>query len=53
MKYAGKLGVRFALILGENEIETNRVTVKDMQGGEPFEVSLDGLAGTIEEKLRG
>ena len=53
MKYAGKLGVRFALILGENEIETNRVTVKDMQGGEPFEVSLDGLAETIAEKLRG
>ena len=43
MKYADKLGARYALIVGQNEVETGRVTVKDMQGGESFEVSLDGL----------
>ena len=43
MKYADKLGARYALIVGQNEVETGRVTVKDMQGGESFEASLDGL----------
>ena len=43
MKYADKLGAHYALIVGQNEVDTGRVTVKDMQKGESFEAALDGL----------
>ncbi len=52
MKYAGKLGVRYALIIGQNEVETGLVTVKDMQGGEPFEARLDSLAQALLERIQ-
>lgn len=43
MKYADKLGVHFALILGDNEIESNKVQLKDMKTGEVKDISLDTL----------
>ncbi|MBQ3077791.1 MAG: histidine--tRNA ligase [Clostridia bacterium] len=51
MKYAGKLGVRFAAIIGGDEVAAGTVRVKDMQGGEPFEAPLDRFAEVIAEKL--
>lgn len=43
MKYADKLGVRFSLILGDNEIESNKAQLKDMKNGEVKDISLDTL----------
>lgn len=43
MKYADKLGARYSLILGDNEIETNKARLKDMVSGETKDISLDTL----------
>ena len=41
MKYADKISSTLAIILGDNELEKNIVTVRDLTTGEQTEVSLD------------
>ena len=41
MKYADKIGARFSLVLGDNELEENRAKVKNMTTGEQTELALD------------
>lgn len=41
MKYANKIGALFTVVIGDNEIETNTVKIKDMETGSEVEVSLD------------
>lgn len=43
MKYANKIGARKTFILGEDELEKQVVSVKDMETGESVEVSFDRL----------
>ncbi|WP_040195461.1 histidine--tRNA ligase [Candidatus Soleaferrea massiliensis] len=40
MKYADKIGAKFTVVLGENEIQTGRVMLKNMQTGVSREVCL-------------
>ncbi|MCI8668768.1 MAG: histidine--tRNA ligase [Lachnospiraceae bacterium] len=44
MKYANKLGAKYTVIIGENEIKENRVMVKRMADGEQTSVLLDEIA---------
>lgn len=44
MKIADKLGARFALILGGDELAKKEITLKDMKTGEQDRVKIDGLA---------
>lgn len=49
MKKANKSGARWAMILGEQEIENMSVSIKDLQGsGEQHEVPLTGLRDFIK-----
>lgn len=48
MKYADKLGAKYTLVLGDNEIENNVAKIKNMATGEETEVPLD----KIEEFFR-
>ena len=41
MKYADKIGARFSMVLGDNEIAENRAKVKNMESGEQTELALD------------
>ena len=41
MKYADKLGARYSMVLGDNEIEQNKAKVKNMETGEQTELALD------------
>ena len=41
MKYADKIGARFSLVLGDNEIAENKARVKNMETGEQTELALD------------
>lgn len=43
MKYADKLGARYTIVLGDNEIETGSANIKNMQTGEQTSVALDKL----------
>ena len=40
MKYADKVGAEFSMVLGDNELETNKVNLKNMATGEQIEISL-------------
>ena len=42
MKYADKKGARFALVIGDNEIEQNKAILKNLRDGDDKrDVSLD------------
>ena len=52
MKYADKLGARYTIVVGDNELETSRAQLKDMNTGATEEVSLDGeLYTVLRQKL--
>lgn len=44
MKYAGKIGAKFTVILGDEELEKNQAVLKDMETGEQIPISLDTRA---------
>lgn len=41
MKYADKLGARFTIVVGDNELESRTAQLKDMTTGETKEIQLD------------
>ncbi len=41
MKYADKIGSKFVLVLGDNELETGKAKLKNMASGEQTDVTLD------------
>ncbi|MDR3240240.1 MAG: histidine--tRNA ligase [Clostridiales bacterium] len=47
MKYADKMGVPYSLILGDNELESGRVILKNMETGEQKEIALQALKDFI------
>ncbi len=51
MKFANKLGVRNTVVIGDSEIESGKVTVKDMNGGESVEMELDGFEDSYQSYL--
>lgn len=48
MKYADKIGAKFSMVLGENEIEQGKAVIKNMSNGEQTEIVLDN---TFAEKF--
>ena len=45
MKYADKIGAKFVIVLGDNELEQKAVKVKNMTTGEQTELALDDSFG--------
>ncbi len=41
MKFANKLGARYCIVLGDNEIKNNSAEIKNMETGETLSVSVD------------
>jgi len=52
LKYADKIGARYVLILGDDEIESNKAKLKDMQTGETKDITLDTLINRLL-KIKG
>ncbi len=50
-KYADRAGIRFVVVLGEDEIAKGMVTVKDLRREDQFEVSRAELASTLRVEL--
>ena len=50
-KYADRAGIRFVIVLGEDEIANNVVTVKDLRREDQFQVSRDELIKTLRVEL--
>jgi histidyl-tRNA synthetase len=51
MELANKLGARFALIVGENEMASGRYALKDMSTGEQQELTRDEIAARLAAAL--
>ena len=41
MKYADKIGARFSMVIGDNELDENKAKLKNMENGEQTELALD------------
>ena len=50
MKYANKIGSRYSVILGDNEIEQDRVKLKNMETGEEELVKVSELIDIMKNK---
>ena len=57
MSYCAKLGIPFAVLLGEDEIAENKLSVKNFETGEQVTVSAEAaialIQGVLAEKNRG
>ena len=51
MSYADRQKIPFVVLLGEDEIRENVVSVKDMNSGEQVKLSPDAAAAFIKEKI--
>jgi histidyl-tRNA synthetase len=50
-RYADRAGIRFVVVLGDDEIAANTVTVKDLRREDQFQVSRAELASTLRVEL--
>ena len=53
MKYADKIGAKYTAVLGDNELENKKVTIKNMQNGNTQELSLDNFVAEFYDVLMG
>ncbi|KLO24890.1 MULTISPECIES: histidine--tRNA ligase [unclassified Marinitoga] len=51
MKHANKIKAHFVVIIGENEIKTDTITVKNMNTGEQFEIENYWAPQILKEKV--
>lgn len=51
MKYADKIGAKYTVVLGDNEIESGFAMLKNMATGEQTEVNLDDFTTALENIL--
>ncbi len=51
MKFADKIGARYTMVLGDNEIEQGKANLKNMDNGEVTEVELESLAENFMQFL--
>lgn len=40
MKYADKIGAKYSMVIGDNELEQNKATAKNMNTGKQYEISI-------------
>ena len=51
MKFADKIGAKFSVVIGDNEIEENKAEIKNMETGEKTTVSLDDFVSNFQDVL--
>lgn len=51
MKYADKIGAKYTMVLGDDEIAKGEAVVKDMDGGETETLALDGLEDSFMQLM--
>jgi len=51
LREADKRGVRYTVILGENELESGKATVRDMKSGDQVDVDLSLLLTWLKERV--
>ena len=51
MKYANKIGAKFCMVLGSNELESGKAALKNMADGSEKEIALEGFAQSFTDIL--
>ena len=51
-KYAARLGARYTVVIGDDEIERGVVQLKDMDAHEQAEVSIDTIVDELKKKIQ-
>ena len=51
MKYANKIGAKYSVVIGENEIKENKITVKHMETGEQAELQIEELTEYMKKTI--
>lgn len=51
MKYSDKINATYTVVIGEDEIESNRAVLKNMKNGEQKDVSLDSIVDRLKNNL--
>ena len=49
MKYANKIGARYSLVIGDDEITKGRANLKNMETGESAELSFDEIINKLKK----
>lgn len=52
MKYANKIGAKYTIMVGDNELSTGKAQLRNMSESSQSEISLDDINGTIKELPR-
>ena len=47
MKYANKLGASFTAVIGEDEVNSGEITLKNMESGDQIKVKKEDLANAV------
>lgn len=50
MKYANKIGAKYSIVIGDTELEENRVSLKHMETGETETIALSDLLSVLQSK---
>jgi histidyl-tRNA synthetase len=53
MKAADRSGARFALVLGERDLEAGEIQLKDLADGSQTAIALDGAAAAVDRAVHG
>ena len=48
MNHADKIKVPKMIIIGKNDLEENKVTIKDMQSGQQEQISIDDIVDYLK-----
>ncbi|WP_246579095.1 histidine--tRNA ligase [Alkaliphilus flagellatus] len=51
LEYAGKQQIPFVIVLGEDEIKTGKVRIRDMKRGSETEILMDEIMSYLKEKI--
>ncbi|MBE6739072.1 MAG: histidine--tRNA ligase [Ruminococcaceae bacterium] len=48
MRYANKIGARFSVVLGDNELESGLIRIKNMETGEDKEIAIESISEELK-----
>lgn len=51
MKYANKINAKYTIVIGDDEVESNVVKLKNMSTGETKEIKLDDISPEIIKSM--
>ena len=51
MKYADKIGAKYSMVIGDDEINQNKANIKNMENGETVEIAFDKIQDFLSDEI--